>query len=46
MSKHDVSSMNTHSAERRLIKTDKTEHSTKPKLPEPAVNKTDQAKYR
>jgi len=28
MSRHEVHSMNTHSAERRLIKTDKTERST------------------
>jgi len=29
MSRHEVHSMNTHSAERRLIKTDKTESSTR-----------------
>jgi len=28
MSRHEVRSMNTHTAERRLIKTDKTERST------------------
>jgi len=28
-SKHEVHSMNTHSAERRLMKTDKTERSTR-----------------
>jgi len=29
MTRHEVHSMNTHSAERRLIKTDKTERSTR-----------------
>jgi len=29
MSRHEVHSMNTHSAERRLIKTDNTERSTR-----------------
>jgi len=33
MSRHEVHSMNTHSAERRLIKTDKTERSTKTMKP-------------
>jgi len=29
MSRHEVHSMNTHAAQRRLIKTDKTERSTR-----------------